>query len=965
MFVFFHRFSRAAVCLSAMLSAVLVFSVFSRGSRAEPAPPAHLDNAVYGGAPLTVQFNGADLGLSGELTYHWDFGDGESSSAPDPQYTYVSAGQYTACLTVKSDEGTNASCTVTVYVEGEGETSRPPEDVNEDCKVNILDMIRVRNNLQESATGNQCDINGDGTINVLDMIEVRNGLGTLCTMCGDPPPPEEEPEPEGADWEYPGTWEKIGIATPKSDDGTYAQRAQLWDFGETIPFTFNATVDKLQGTVVDWACTVRNYWGELLQSDNGTATVGEGGGVTASSNWTADCLGIIKIDFECDGAHASMYVAVIKPMGDLWDAAPNAFGAMAQHPGYDEYEPYLDLQKRLGMKTLRIPVGTESVAPNATDLNTGLLDSVLDPVNDRGFNAYLLFAYFPNWMKEGGVWKPEWEDIDARIGWFADFVGRAVSYCKTKGVSHYEIWNEPNLGHFWGWGEAKYCELLEEVHLAAKASDPDCVVISGGMPGLPSAFTSMIGDALVEGNSNDDYDILAGHYYRIWGGYSPEHPKNNMYEGFKEAAARANIAGKPTWDTESDYGFFHQSEWESMNWYGRQIVYMLAAGVEKFTLYGFSSAKEKLGYTSAWWHNFFGMMANAQLPTFAYDNWPTQDDYRNSVDCFVYTPLPKCPAYSAAAHELVGAADWAETTLPDDIGSTGTNVLFLYKKGDDVRAVCWRGYDDYFQTPEEAVRGLQIALQPVAMRDVFGNPIISAAIPLGPSPVYVNFGSSLTIGQAAAAVEAGTIVASPGVDTGSFNPDFIARKLFRRTAGMPKKWYVLNPIHDADKTVYNTQLPAELAIAVRGGVKIEGAPYAWVPEPAVIEGNSSNLNLEVIFAPDNVCKTTLLYAEFYSPTARRGRVYYNGSDDVRMWVNGEKIADVLPNGPYQPNRYCAPGHPQGLGIDWGVKPGLMDIKEGRNTVVVKLHTFDGAFGLHFRIAWENFDTMTDLSWLPE
>jgi len=46
------------------------------------------------------------------------------------------------------------------------------------------------------------------------------------------------------------------------------------------------------------------------------------------------------------------------------------------------------------------------------------------------------------------------------------------------------------------------------------------------------------------------------------------------------------------------------------------------------------------------------------------------------------------------------------------------------------------------------------------------------------------------------------------------------------------------------------------------------------------------------------------------------------------------------------------------------KPGLADIKRGRNIVVLKIHAKTGTFGLHFCIAWENLQTMPDLAWEP-
>ena len=57
-------------------------------------------------------------------------------------------------------------------------------DVNGDCVVNILDLIGVRNHLNQdpdSPPENAAyDVNTDGSINILDMIYVRNRLNTTC-----------------------------------------------------------------------------------------------------------------------------------------------------------------------------------------------------------------------------------------------------------------------------------------------------------------------------------------------------------------------------------------------------------------------------------------------------------------------------------------------------------------------------------------------------------------------------------------------------------------------------------------------------------------------------------------------------------------------------------------------------------------------------------------------------------------
>ena len=58
-----------------------------------------------------------------------------------------------------------------------------PGDADRDCKVDILDLIFVRNrlNLDPSAADNwQADLNDDRRINILDLIAARNNLNTRC-----------------------------------------------------------------------------------------------------------------------------------------------------------------------------------------------------------------------------------------------------------------------------------------------------------------------------------------------------------------------------------------------------------------------------------------------------------------------------------------------------------------------------------------------------------------------------------------------------------------------------------------------------------------------------------------------------------------------------------------------------------------------------------------------------------------
>ncbi|AKB28205.1 cell surface protein [Methanosarcina siciliae T4/M] len=71
------------------------------------------DNVSKGTAPLNVSFSDTSTGTPD--TWYWDFGDGEISNEQNPVHTYVSAGNYTACLTVNNANGTDSKL-VTISV---------------------------------------------------------------------------------------------------------------------------------------------------------------------------------------------------------------------------------------------------------------------------------------------------------------------------------------------------------------------------------------------------------------------------------------------------------------------------------------------------------------------------------------------------------------------------------------------------------------------------------------------------------------------------------------------------------------------------------------------------------------------------------------------------------------------------------------------------------------------------------
>ena len=71
-----------------------------------PPTAAFSASSVSGNAPLSVTFNdNSDAGSKDIFQWHWDFGDGNTSSRQSPSHEYTTPGQYTVSLTVTSDHG--------------------------------------------------------------------------------------------------------------------------------------------------------------------------------------------------------------------------------------------------------------------------------------------------------------------------------------------------------------------------------------------------------------------------------------------------------------------------------------------------------------------------------------------------------------------------------------------------------------------------------------------------------------------------------------------------------------------------------------------------------------------------------------------------------------------------------------------------------------------------------------------
>ena len=89
------------------------FTPYSPGEKLRPEAKASAD-VLQGSAPLTVNFSAA-----ADLAHHWTFGDGTTSTEPNPTHVYKNLGQYVVTLTVMDPEGDTATTSLAIHVSPE------------------------------------------------------------------------------------------------------------------------------------------------------------------------------------------------------------------------------------------------------------------------------------------------------------------------------------------------------------------------------------------------------------------------------------------------------------------------------------------------------------------------------------------------------------------------------------------------------------------------------------------------------------------------------------------------------------------------------------------------------------------------------------------------------------------------------------------------------------------------------
>jgi polysaccharide biosynthesis protein PslG len=167
-----------------------------------------------------------------------------------------------------------------------------------------------------------------------------------------------------------------------------------------------------------------------------------------------------------------------------WQDRGRVFG-LAQNAGVRwmrQQIPWMDMQSGPGTECYQICWGE--------------MDAIVDEANRAGMKLMLNVVRAPSWATADGR---NGVPSVANYPEFANFMGRVAERYRGK-VQAYEIWNEHNLaiensGNILT--PESYVEMLSQVYTALKASDPNALVVSGG---LASTDTNAPGLAISDTN---------------------------------------------------------------------------------------------------------------------------------------------------------------------------------------------------------------------------------------------------------------------------------------------------------------------------------------------------------------------------------------------------------------------------------------------------------------------------------
>jgi MYXO-CTERM domain-containing protein len=190
------------------------------------------------------------------------------------------------------------------------------------------------------------------------------------------------------------------------------------------------------------------------------------------------------------------------------DIGDNAVG-MNVHDGR---QSFVDACADLGVQWVRVDGNWVILEPQDDQYNWGYLDDAVAAANDAGINVFMTLGYNPAWVPRTGDTDGEpGNDIPDTAAW-TDFVTAAVNHFRPMGVTHYGMWNEANLTHFFEGSAQQYADVIAVPGAAAvRAACDDCLVLGPELANVGDADDFL--EEVLTHAGTQTFDIITHHSY--------------------------------------------------------------------------------------------------------------------------------------------------------------------------------------------------------------------------------------------------------------------------------------------------------------------------------------------------------------------------------------------------------------------------------------------------------------------
>lgn len=231
-------------------------------------------------------------------------------------------------------------------------------------------------------------------------------------------------------------------------------------------------------------------------------------------------------------------------------------------PGGYYPEDFIAMQE-LGVSWIRYEFNWSFIEPEKGVFDWSNYDKVVRDAGARNMHVLALLTYSPKWESgsRNQYYAPKdlenWEHfVKAAVerykpgGAFSKQEGNNNAY----GVTHWEIWEEPNLPSFWKPAPRAddYVELLQRANRVIRAEDPNAVIAIGGLSSGGEGENTPVSflEKMYTQGAKDCFDIVSVHPFIF-----PQAPKD--VPGFiAPVRALMNRQGddkKPIWITSFGY----------------------------------------------------------------------------------------------------------------------------------------------------------------------------------------------------------------------------------------------------------------------------------------------------------------------------------------------------------------------------------------------------------------------------